>query len=228
MELCTALLLGLVGSLHCAGMCGPLALALPRAGKGTTGLVLSRVAYNTGRLSAYALLGVVFGLVGRTVALSGFQRWASLTAGSVILLALVPAWNGRLSWPAVRGVSWLKTGLSSLLQRRTLGSLYLLGVLNGFLPCGLVYVACAAAVALGGIVLGVGYMVAFGLGTFPMMLGIGLLGNPLQTALRLRYQRLVPVGLGIVGALLIVRGLDLGIPYLSPNLSGSCCGHACH
>jgi sulfite exporter TauE/SafE len=84
-------------------------------------------------------------------------------------------------------VGLLKRGLSSLLQRRTLGSLYFMGVLNGFLPCGFVYVACAAAVALGGIIVGVGYMVVFGLGTFPVVLGIGLLGTPVQAALRLKY-----------------------------------------
>jgi len=98
-------------------------------------------------------------------------------------------------------------------------------VLNGFLPCGLVYVACAAAVPLGSIFAGLTYMIAFGLGTIPVMLAIGVAGRNL--ALRFRYQKLVPVALAVVAMLLIVRGLSLGIPYLSPDLSGQS-SHRCH
>src|ERR1035441_277600 len=91
MDLWTAFLLGLVGSLHCAGMCGPLALALPAAGNTTAGYLLGRVAYNTGRIITYCLLGIVFGLAGWTFLLAGLQRWTSIALGAAALLGRGPA-----------------------------------------------------------------------------------------------------------------------------------------
>lgn len=229
MELWTAFLLGLVGSLHCAGMCGPLALALPATGQGASGYLLGRVAYNLGRVTTYAFLGALFGLLGMTFVLTGLQRWASLVAGAAILLGLAASSRYALNTPVLTLVGWLKKGFAQLLRKRTLVSLLCLGVLNGLLPCGLVYVACAGAVAAGGCINGMEYMVAFGLGTIPMMLGIALAGKKLQFSLRLRWQRVIPVCLVVLAALLILRGLSLGIPYLSPNLShdrGGC--SACH
>jgi hypothetical protein len=226
MEFWTAFALGLCGSLHCAGMCGPLALALPRTGSSSLSFGLGRVTYNLGRVCAYACLGFIFGLLGQSAALAGCQRWASLAAGAVILAALIPASRHGLSVPALSAVAVLKSGFAALLRRRTFTAVYVLGLLNGFLPCGLVYVACAASVALGSALGGTIYMIAFGLGTVPLMLGIGLAGGNLQLALRLRFQKLIPVCLLLVGALLILRGMALGIPYLSPDLSQN--HHACH
>jgi sulfite exporter TauE/SafE len=230
MDLYTALILGLVGSLHCAGMCGPLALALPSPGNSASGFILGRLAYNSGRIATYALLGAVFGLVGMTFALVGLQRWVSLATGASVLITF--ATSPRLAWntPISKSVAWLKMALAKMLRQRTLGSLLLLGLLNGALPCGLVYVACAGAIASGGFFDGVVYMLAFGVGTVPMMLGIGLAGPKLQFAVRGRFQRLIPVCRVALGLLLIMRGLSLGIPYLSPDLSApaqTCC-HACH
>jgi sulfite exporter TauE/SafE len=108
-----------------------------------------------------------------------------------------------------------------------MGSLFLLGGLNGLLPCGLVYVACAAAAATGGVLGGLEFMLLFGLGTAPMMLGLSLAGGMLHTALRVRLQKLIPVCIGIVAVLLVLRGLSLGIPYVSPDLSGNGGGPAC-
>src|ERR1044071_2954583 len=161
----TAFALGLVGSLHCAGMCGPLAFALPAVGRTTAAYVLGRVVYNLGRLATYALLGVAFGIVGQTFALAGLQRLASLIAGSAILLGLAASSRLAVGAPAVKWVVWIKAGLGRLLQQRTLASLFALGALNGLLPCGLVYAACIGAAAFGGIVSGLEYMLAFGLGT---------------------------------------------------------------
>lgn len=218
MYLGAALILGLVGSLHCAGMCGPLMLAVPRLGPSALLATVGRLVYHLGRIAAYGLMGIIFGWLGQTVALAGFQRWASLAAGLAVLLALLPLARPRLGWPALAAVSFLKSSFGALLKRRTLASLSLLGLLNGFLPCGLVYVACAGALALGDLTAGVGYMLAFGLGTWPMMLGIGVLGRPVQRLLAYR-PRLSMVCLVLVGGLLVLRGLSLGIPYLSPHLS---------
>jgi hypothetical protein len=225
MILLTAIVLGLVGSLHCAGMCGPLALALPMTGNSRATFVLGRVAYNLGRIVTYCLLGAAFGLVGQTLAFAGFQRWVSIAAGSAILVGLFVSSRFAVSVPVARAVAWVKSGLGALLRRRSVASVFSLGALNGLLPCGLVYAACAGAVATGGLLSGVEYMAAFGFGTVPMMLGIGLVGQKLQFTLRFKLQRLIPACLSLVAVLLILRGLSLGIPYLSPDLAA---GAVCH
>ncbi|MBI3880533.1 MAG: sulfite exporter TauE/SafE family protein [Verrucomicrobia bacterium] len=226
MELWTAFLLGLVGSAHCAGMCGPLALALPPTGRSRATFVAGRLAYNLGRVITYSALGVVFGLIGQSLALAGLQRWVSVAAGAAILLSLLASSRFALGVPAINAVDWLKSGLGKLLQRRSLASVFALGLLNGLLPCGLVYVAAAAATASGDFLLGLESMAAFGLGTVPMMLAFGLMGPKLQFTLRFRLQHLVPASVAVVGMLLVLRGLALGIPYLSPPTGGACA--LCH
>lgn len=223
MELWTAFLLGLVGSAHCAGMCGPLALALPATGNTRATFLAGRVLYNLGRLLTYAALGAVFGQLGQSFALAGFQRWISLAAGVVILLSLFASARFTLGQPTVVAVGWLKSAFSRLLKMRSLGSVFTLGLLNGLLPCGLVYAAAAAAATTGHILDGTLAMLAFGLGTVPMMLGFSLAGPRLHTLLRFKLQRLVPTSLAIVGGLLILRGLALGIPYLSPLPGAASC-----
>lgn len=228
MELWTAFLLGLVGSAHCAGMCGPLALALPPTGNTRAVFLAGRVAYNFGRIATYAALGALFGLLGQTFAIAGLQRWVSLAAGVIILLGLLATRRFTLSLPLNQFVSKLKSGFGILLQRRAVSAMFGVGLLNGLLPCGLVYVACAAATTTGGILKGVFYMFAFGLGTLPMMLALSVVGQKLHLTLRFKLQRLIPVSLAIVGGLLLMRGLALGIPYLSPKLpaqpdAAQCC-----
>lgn len=227
MELWTAFLLGFVGSAHCAGMCGPLALALPGGGTRAT-FVVGRLLYNLGRMATYMLMGAFFGLLGHGFALAGLQRWVSLVLGIVILVGVFVSPRFANALPVTRFVSWLKATLGRLFQQRALTSLFGVGLLNGLLPCGLVYIACAGATATGNLWSGVDYMIAFGLGTVPMMLAISLIGTKLQFVLRLRLQRLIPASLAILGALLLLRGMALGIPYVSPNLpaqpgAASCC-----
>lgn len=216
MILWTAFLLGLAGSLHCAGMCGPLAMAVPVLGQSRGAILLSRLTYNLGRVTTYVLLGLVFGLIGQTFALAGLQRWVSLTTGVLILIGLLATTRMPLGLPVTRAVGRVKGLFGRLLRQRSVGALFALGLLNGLLPCGLVYVAAAAAMATGSLGRGAAYMGAFGLGTVPMMFGFGLVGMKLQQVLRFRLQKLVPASLAVVGGLLLLRGLALGIPYLSP------------
>ena len=218
MQIWTAFLLGLAGSAHCAGMCGPLALALPAGGGGRPMLVAGRILYNTGRIITYAFMGALFGLLGQGFAIAGLQRWVSLVLGAVILIGLFVAPRFGRAITLTRAVSGLKSALGKRLQRGALSSLFGIGLLNGWLPCGLVYVAVAGAATADKVLHGIEYMIAFGLGTLPMMLAISLAGQKLQFALRFKLQRLVPVSLAIVGALLVLRGLALDIPYLSPKL----------
>jgi sulfite exporter TauE/SafE len=221
----TALFLGLVGSLHCAGMCGPLALALPTGCNSAPGFVAGRLAYNLGRLVTYCALGLVFGLVGRTLVLAGVQRWVSIALGLLLLVGLFSSRRLALRRPVTLLVERLKSRMSALLHRRSFSSLAVLGLFNGLLPCGLVYVACAGATATGGLLTGLQYMAAFGLGTVPMMLGISLSGRLIPVSLRLQLRKAVPVAVFVLGTLLILRGLSLGIPHLSPDLSAAqpCC-----
>jgi uncharacterized protein len=229
MEFWPALLFGFLGSAHCAGMCGPLALALPGTGSTRAAFLAGRAAYNSGRIVTYAALGALFGLLGHAFVIAGFQRWVSLAAGAAILLGVLVSPKFLSGVPLTGTVGWLKQAFGALLRRRTFGSLFGLGLLNGLLPCGLVYAACAGATATGGVLAGAGYMAVFGAGTLPMMLAFSLAGPPVQVALRSRLQRLVPVSLALVGALLVLRGLGLGIPYVSPALPAQpCATNCCH
>ena len=229
MELWTAFLLGLVGSLHCAGMCGPLALALPPAGNASSTYLLGRLAYNLGRVITYCMLGLVFGLIGESLMLAGLQRWASIVLGVTLLVGLFASRKLAMARPFTAVVAWLKNHMGTLLRQRSFHSLLTLGLLNGLLPCGLVYVAYAGAATTGGLFAGALYMAAFGLGTVPMMLALSLTGKLIPISFRLKLLKAVPVAVGVLGALLILRGLSLGIPYLSPDLTAageaSCCSH---
>lgn len=220
-----AFLLALVGSLHCAGMCGPLVLAVPPAGDSRSGLLLSRLVYHLGRIATYCAIGALFGLAGETLALAGFQRWLSISTGALLLagLALGQISLGR---PVTRLVGGIKTLFGRLLHRRSWPAQFALGATNGLLPCGLVYVAAAAAAATGGVGTATLFMAFFGLGTLPIFLLLPLIGRPF--ALRFNTRRLIPFSVALVAVLLILRGLSLGIPYLSPNLAGTPAEALCH
>lgn len=222
----TAVLLGLLGGVHCAGMCGPLLLALPRPPGGMGRFVTGRLLHQLGRVFTYALLGVGFGAVGSGFALAGVQRFATIALGVVMLVGVFTSRKLLLAAPVARWVGGLRMAMSGLLNRGSWASQVLLGALNGLLPCGLVYVAGAGAAATGSLPGGVAYMALFGLGTLPVMLGISLGGQLLPAAFRLQLARLVPAGVVLVAALLILRGLGLGIPYISPDLAAGTC--ACH
>ncbi|MEY4690776.1 MAG: hypothetical protein RIT19_1101 [Verrucomicrobiota bacterium] len=221
MEFLSALLLGLGGSLHCGGMCGPLMMAL-LSGADPGSRVRSRAAYHAGRLLTYALIGLVFGLLGRGFHAAGWQRAVSVVAGVLLLVGGTIA--SRLSLDAwlVRSVGWVKALFRLGAGRRTLGSLWFLGMINGFLPCGLVYAAGVSAAASGAPLSGAVSMVVFGLGTLPLLLVVDRIGQRLGVAQRARLRKAVPWLVSGVGVLLIVRGLALGIPYLSPSSGGAC------
>jgi sulfite exporter TauE/SafE len=220
----TAFILGLVGSLHCAGMCGPLALALPGAVVNPARFALGRVAYNAGRIATYCMLGMIFGLFGKTLLLAGIQRWVSISLGVVLIVGLFTARKLALWKPVTALVNQLKSRMSGLLRQRSLVSVGALGLLNGLLPCGLVYVAAAGATATSHMLDGVIYMAAFGAGTLPMMLAIGLGGKLVPLSFRLKLRAAIPVSVFLLGTLLILRGMSLGIPYVSPDLAArSCC-----
>jgi hypothetical protein len=224
----TALILGMGGSLHCAGMCGPLALALPHPARGVVGFVAGRLLYQAGRMTTYAVLGGVAGEIGRGLGglgMAGVQRWVSVGAGVLILSGLMASvWAPQVAFLG-RWIGRVKTWLGRWLKVRRMGALWVLGLLNGLLPCGLVYAGAAGAAATGGALAGTVYMLLFGLGTVPVMLGLGLSGRAFPMAWRLRMQALIPVVIALTGTLLVLRGMGLGIPWISPDMNG---GNCCH
>ncbi|HZS03527.1 MAG TPA: sulfite exporter TauE/SafE family protein [Blastocatellia bacterium] len=222
MGLWAALALGLFGSLHCVGMCGPLALALPRAGNARGHFHAGRVLYNLGRVTTYALLGAAFGLAGSAARLAGVQQALSIGTGVVILLWLVlPKQLTRrvaASRAAAGGIANLKSWFSPLMRSHRFAAQFGMGALNGLLPCGFVYVGLAGALAQSSVTASAAFMALFGLGTLPAMLAVSLAPGFFSPDSRASIRRLLPLGTGLVAVLLIVRGLSLGIPYLSPEL----------
>jgi uncharacterized protein len=219
--LLSALITGLIGSLHCLGMCGPIALMLPQGSRSPVTFLFNRILYNLGRVITYSFLGAICGILGHLVAMAGFQRILSIAVGIIILLAiLLPSKvaNYISPRPLIELTSKLKKLWAGLLNSHSVWSLFVIGLLNGFLPCGLLYVALAAASTTGSMLRGVIYMALFGLGTFPLMLAFSLFGGMLPSAIRKLAPRLLPAGAILIALLLILRGLSLGIPFISPRL----------
>lgn len=218
----SAFLIGLFGSFHCIGMCGPIALALPVQQGNRLNLIVGRVLYNVGRALTYGLIGLVFGLVGQSLSLVGFQQSVSIIAGVLILLmVLLPSKISQklyLLKPAYGFTNFLKKKFGILLRKKSLSSIFFIGILNGFLPCGLVYIAVAGAIASGGYIEGALYMFVFGIGTLPIMLAVSLAGNFISLNVRKRINKAIPVFMVILAFLFILRGMNLGIPYVSPQL----------
>jgi sulfite exporter TauE/SafE len=223
MDLLTGILVGFLGSVHCAGMCGPLALALPVPAGGTLTYLYGRVLYNTGRVVTYTLFGAVAGLVGRTLVLAGAQQIVSVVIGLFILLAALFPLVLKSFFPSIvlpaRFRARIQSKLAGLLKQSSIVALFLSGLLNGMLPCGFVYVALAAAITTGDVYRGVLFMVGFGVGTGPIMLAIALAGKYVQAGIRRRLVALAPVLTAALAVLLILRGLNLDIPYISPAVS---------
>jgi sulfite exporter TauE/SafE len=218
--LLSALVLGLMGSFHCAGMCGPIAIALPLHGNSIPQKIFGGTLYNLGRTLTYGVMGAIFGLLGQGVEMIGFQQKISVVMGAIMIISVIfPSlfrnqYNMKKSWFSLVGK--LKKSIGKLFSVRSFSSLFFIGLLNGLLPCGLVYMAIAGAIGTGEVVLGSLYMIMFGLGTIPMMLSIAIAGNILNAAIRQKINRLIPVLVVVVGIFFILRGLSLGIPYLSP------------
>lgn len=221
MDVWTGFAVGLLGSLHCVGMCGPIALALPVFSETQFKILMGRILYNLGRVVTYTVMGALFGLLGSRLVLFGLQQNLSIVLGAGILLyVLIPRKiKTRVSefgfYKTI--VAFLKTNFSQLISERSNSSLFTIGLLNGLLPCGFVYVGIAGAISTGEWLNGAAYMALFGLGTFPIMFATAVLGKVINFNLRRRINKLTPVLSVVLALLFILRGLNLGIPYFSPK-----------
>lgn len=215
----SGLSIGVLGSFHCIGMCGPLALALPVHHLSSWRRTLAIVLYNIGRALSYASMGAVFGIIGQSFSFFKLQQWLSIVAGILILVVLLTNQFGNPNTNILtRFTRGVKSKLSTYLGAEKSTISYLsIGILNGFLPCGLVYIAVAASVATGSILNSTILMFAFGLGTFPVMALTMVFGKFISLNIRTKLTKATPYFIMFVAVLLIVRGLNLGIPYVSPT-----------
>lgn len=223
--LTSALVLGLLGSLHCLGMCGPIAFMLPLDHANNAKKTAQLSIYHFGRLLAYGVIGVLFGLLGKGLSLFGIQQKLSIGIGVLmILLVLVPSkyLNGhKILSPIYSIIGKVKSKLGAELKKKTPDTFLTIGFLNGFLPCGLVYMALLGAIAMGSPVEGGLYMMIFGLGTVPLMSLVVYSKGMFSSSVKFKLQKLIPIFVVIIGILFIVRGLGLGIPYVSPKAAPS-------
>lgn len=217
----SALFFGLISSLHCVGMCGPIAMMLPVDRSSEAKKVLQILLYHLGRMTAYGSLGLVFGLLGKSFYLAGMQQQLSIFVGIfMIFIVLVPEkifMKYNFSKPVYRLISRVKSALGNQFKKKSNKALFTIGLLNGFLPCGLVYVALFGALAMQGISLGVAYMVLYGLGTIPLMSMAVYFGGFLSLGFQNKLQKIIPVVAVVIGTLFILRGLGLSIDFVSPG-----------
>jgi sulfite exporter TauE/SafE len=216
MEIWAAFILGLFGSLHCVGMCGPIAMALPLTTRERSQVIFQSLLYHSGRITTYAMMGLFMGLMGWGIGLAGYQKTFSIALGAILIITAIFSISieQKMMQNALfqRLFQFVKNRLGKLLSIRNKSSAFKIGLLNGILPCGLVYIALAGSITGGNAASGALYMAAFGVGTLPMMLGVMIFGN-LNRKIFYRFRKWIPVGLVLFGTLLIYRGMVLDIPF---------------
>jgi sulfite exporter TauE/SafE len=225
-----ALLLGIAGSLHCAGMCGPLILAMPFHQKRGSDGVRHLLVYHTGRILVYTLLGVLVGLIGQGVAIAGIQKGLSLAAGLFLIAMAFMVWRFEFLVASVPGFARYTGTIQRLIGKAMGQEGYVtslsLGALNGLLPCGLVYGALAGAISTMEASDGGWFMLLFGVGTLPMLLTVSLLGNKAGNHIRRKLGIVQPALMIIAGFLLVMRGLHLDLSLFESAVPRA--GYDCH
>lgn len=227
----TAFLFGLAGSFHCVGMCAPVMLSVPMDLTTKIAIFIDSAIYNLGRITTYGMIGMFFSFIGMTA--HGFcgQQYLSISVGVLILILYFGLGKKASFLEKFILVRWLKSCFSKLLQTYSFKSLFFAGILTGFLPCGLVYAAAAGAILGGTIERGMIYMISFGLGTLPVMFVVSVSRRVFKDKIRYLFKNITPYAVIMLSAMMIIRGLGLGIPYLSPvaetldthQISVECC-----
>lgn len=219
----TALLIGFTGSFHCVGMCGPLAMALPM--QASENKLASIALYLFGKTITYSLLGGLFGLFGGQLMIAGLQQAMSVSLG-ILLFVITLCMQFKKAWFHQGFIAnWISLKLSpvfiKLLNTPNRYSAVVFGILNGLLPCGLVYMGVIGAIATGGAVKGMLFMALFGIGTMPLMLSFLLMAKQFSFSFKRTVQKAAPYLIMMMAVILIVRGFGLSIPFISPDLSGA-------
>jgi uncharacterized protein len=217
--LITGILLGMATSLHCIAMCGPL-LLLMHSIKGNKLSPLKNVVYHLGRIFMYSTLGFIAGSIGESLSLFGWQRKIAILLGIIVMIALMIPASGKFTQKiSLKLTQKLKYRFHHLIKKSDYASQFILGSLNGLLPCGAVYIALAAAIAIGSVFQSAIFMSVFGFGTLPVLLVTNSILSRIKTVPIPGMAKKIPILLGIASMLLILRGADLGIPFISPKLN---------
>ena len=216
LEAWAAFSIGLLGSIHCVGMCGPLALAIPHQGRGRFAVAKGILAYNLGRLVTYALIGGLIGIAGKGFVFAGIQKFLTLAIGTAmasIAIFSISVESRLLQIPPIlRFHQWANWQMGGWIRRKGMKAALMIGIFNGLIPCGLVYMAIAGAVTVGDVLPGAAFMMLFGLGTVPLMAFTGLAGQSINAAWRRRLRRLAPVLMLLIATMFLLRGLQFEIP----------------
>ncbi len=214
MALWTALAIGFFGSFHCVGMCGPIALALPGLKGSGLSFITGRVLYNFGRIVTYTLLGALFGIIGKSIIVAGLQKGLSIFLGMAIIASVLLRSSYFNTLKKKSGFTYLFESLKKQIQKqfkkRGFSTLFTIGILNGLLPCGFVYIGLAGSVTTGSLWEGALFMSLFGLGTFPAMMLMAMAPGLISVNLRKRINRLIPGLAVLLGIFLIYRGVVMG------------------
>lgn len=209
-----AFTLGLFGSLHCIGMCGPLALGVNKLAAGNQ--YINSLLYNFGRVITYSILGLIFGLIGEAFAIAGLQRIFSIIAGIVLIILFIISLDlEQLLYkiPAMKkSLGKLSSFVQRIYQNEWAHNPLIFGLANGLLPCGLVYLAIAGSLTAESIVEGILFMAVFGLATIPILFVLMVSGNWLNHKVKMSFRKLLPFVQLFVGIYLIYRGLVVGMP----------------
>jgi len=217
----SAIGLGFASGFHCIGMCGPIALSLGLTKKQATNLYLQNLTYQFGRIVTYTILGAILGIIGQSFRIAGLQQYLSIFVGVLLIFMAMFSFGGKDFASRIPFINSallkVKIHLGKYMTKANYSSRFYTGLLNGLLPCGMVYMALTASLGYGGIVQGATFMLFFGLGTFPFMFAVVLAGHLMKQSLRLTILRIIPFVMIIMGVLFILRGLELGIPYVSPK-----------
>ena len=226
----TPLLLGLAGSLHCIGMCGPLMLAIPLPASERRVVVWQMLLYHAGRILSYSALGVLFGLLGKGIAIAGFQQVLSLASGVFIIAMAFVAWRFEHLVTALPGFGAftraVQQKLGVLLRDHNRSATFSIGMLNGLMPCGMVYAALAGAISTTNSAEGGIFMALFGLGTLPLLLTATVAGRSFGFSLRAKIKVVQPILLTLAGLLLLQRGLHLDLSLFESAVPKA--GYECH
>ncbi len=217
----SALILGLLSSFHCVGMCGPIALMLPTKRDNRLVQIFQITLYNFGRILTYTTVGILFGFLGKSLYLSGYQQRISIIIGLVMIAYIIIP---KKVFNAIQNIGILGKGLRTL--KNNIGVAFksasnfkflTIGLLNGLLPCGMVYLALLGAISYSTPTHSGLYMFMYGIGTVPLMSSIIIVKDFFTTKIRNKIQKLIPIVIFILGILFVVRGLGLGISYISPS-----------
>ncbi len=222
MTIFAGLALGLLGSFHCVGMCGPIALAIPHQSTNWFGRIIENLAYNLGRTITYTILGLLIGMLGVSMRLAGIQDYLSVGFGILLLLyVIIPKKFITITEKKSiisRQVGKFKAFFRKFLVAKGKFSSLILGLLNGLLPCGLVYIALVESFLRETLLESAIFMTLFGIGTTPIMFVVFASKDLVSLEWRKKINKVIPYAIAIVAILMILRGLSLGIPYISPIL----------